>query len=192
MKKNFWRNSPGKSATATLALAAQVLIGQASTAFANPTAGVVVDPKLVARPDAASSTDATTSDSAAPSDATPTPPAAPLHPFFINLFVLNSPVSGGTAGRRLNITSIVLTNFDASPQQVYIFAPVFASSSSCTAQVTGGATPNLQVYVQPQQTLVIPFPTPLVIAGLRPNCIAAEVTTQLHGGSVQMDVTGYY
>lgn len=133
-----------------------------------------------------------TTESASPSDATPTPPAAPPHPFFINLTLLNSPVSGGAAGHRLNISSIVLTNFDNSPQQVFIFAPVLSSTSSCTGTVIGGANPNFQVYVQPYQTLVIPFPTPMVIAGQRPNCVAGEVTTLLHGGSVQMDVTGYY
>jgi hypothetical protein len=39
------------------------------------------------------------------------------------------------------------------------------------------------VYVQPRQTLVIPYPTPLAVAGFTPNRIAAEVTAVLSGGS---------
>lgn len=55
----------------------------------------------------------------------------------------------------------------------------------------GGSSPKLQVYVQPLSTLHLTFPSPLVfnpVNGL--TCIAAEVTTLLHGGSVEIDING--
>jgi hypothetical protein len=39
--------------------------------------------------------------------------------------------------------------------------------------------------------MVIPYPTPLVFNHRKVNCVAAEVTTVLHGGSVEVDVTGF-
>lgn len=121
----------------------------------------------------------------------PTPPAAPLRPFYDNMSVLNSARAVGPARGKLAITNLTLTNFDTSAQQVFIFAPLFAAGGTCGSPVIGGTAPQMTVYVQPQQTLVIPYPTPLVVERVRPNCIAAEVTTTLHGGSVQVDVTGY-
>ena len=106
--------------------------------------------------------------------------------------VLNDPksIGPGASGGILGISSITLTNFDTSPQQVFIFVPIF-SSGSCGTPIIGGTTPQMQVYVQPQSTLHLTYPTPLVINPYQGNtCIAAEVTTLLHGGSVEIDVNG--
>ena len=121
----------------------------------------------------------------------PAPPALPVKPFFASLQVQNTPVSAGPATAKLGITNLTITNFDTSAQQVFIFVPLFASGGICGSPVTGGTSPRLQIYVQPSQTLVIPYPTALVVSGQHPNCIAAEVTTILHGGSVEVDVTGF-
>jgi hypothetical protein len=120
----------------------------------------------------------------------PTPPAAPANPFYARLSVLNATVSAGPASGKLAVTNLTLTNFDSSPQQVFIFAAL-VSGAACGGKAVGGAEPQMTVYVQPRQTLVIPYPTALVFAALHPNCIAAEVTTQLNGGSVEVDVTGF-
>jgi hypothetical protein len=121
----------------------------------------------------------------------PTPPALPLYPFYASLSLVNVPQSAGPVGTsKLAISSIVLTNFDSAAQQVFIFAPVF-NTGACGSTILGGTTPQMQVYVQPSQTLVIPYPTPLVFQGQQHNCIAAEVTTVLHGGSVEIDVVGF-
>ena len=49
----------------------------------------------------------------------------------------------------------------------------------------------MTVCVQPQQTLHLPYPTPLVINPFQNiTCVAAEATTLLHGGSVEIDVNG--
>jgi hypothetical protein len=122
----------------------------------------------------------------------PTPPALPVYPFSASLTLANSPQAVGPAGTaQLAISSIVLTNFDTTAQQVFIFAPLLNTGGACGSTVVGGTTPRMQVYVQPTQTLVIPYPTPLVFQGQQHNCIAAEVTTVLHGGSVEMDVVGF-
>jgi hypothetical protein len=99
----------------------------------------------------------------------------------------------GSNGGILGITSITLTNFDTSPQQVFIFVPIFASGGCGTggSNIVGGTTPQMTVYVQPQSTLHLTYPTPLVISPYQSvTCVAAEVTTQLHGGSVEIDVNG--
>jgi hypothetical protein len=105
--------------------------------------------------------------------------------------VLNTTTSIGPGTGILGITSITLTNFDSSPQQVFVFTPVYASGGICGSTVVGGSDPRLQVYVPGLTTLHLTYPTPLVVSPISGNtCIAAEVTTQLHGGSVEMDVNG--
>jgi hypothetical protein len=123
----------------------------------------------------------------------PTPPAEPEHPFSASLLVLNSSVSiGPVAGQDLAVTTLVVTNFDSSVQQFFIFAPIFSSGSAkCGDTPSSTTSPHMQVYLAPSQTLVIPFPTPLVFNRRKLNCIAAVVPTILHGGSVEMDVIGY-
>lgn len=167
-----------------LALAALLNPSNARAQQAPPNIPVAPSPPSPASPSSAAA--------AAQAYGDPTPPATPLSPFSATMTVLNSARSVGMGVGQLNVTSLIVTNFDSSPQQVYIFAPTFASGGKCGDTVTGGSYPNFSVYVQPSQTLVMPFPTPLVVKGLTPNCLGAEVTTLLHGGSAQVVVTGYY
>ncbi|HEX2593180.1 MAG TPA: hypothetical protein VHL34_16890 [Rhizomicrobium sp.] len=125
----------------------------------------------------------------------PTPPAAPEKPFNASASVLNAIklVGGADKGATVVITNMTLTNFDASPQQVFIFAPIFSGTgATCTSgSVVGGTTPRMTVYVPAKATLIIPYPSGLVLTNKAPNCIAAEVTTLLNGGSVEIDISGY-
>ena len=171
------------------------MLAVAASAFALSARAQEVPPsfKLVQAPAATGATP-----SSAPTATTqqpygdPTPPASPLNPFFATMSVLNSSTSVGTSNGQLNVTSIIITNFDSTAQQVILFQPLFASGGKCGDPVIGGTSPSLQVYVQPSQTLVMPFPTPIVFKGQKTNCFAAQVTTLLHGGSAQVNVTGYY
>jgi hypothetical protein len=107
--------------------------------------------------------------------------------------VLNSTRSLGPGTGILGITSITLTNFDTQPQQVFLFVPIFSGGGcgSGGSNIVGGAEPQMTVYVAPQSTLHLTYPTPMVINPLNNiTCIAAEVTTLLHGGSVEIDVNG--
>jgi hypothetical protein len=117
----------------------------------------------------------------------------PAKTYNSRMSVVNSTTSVGPGTGVWGITSLTLTNFDTSPQQVFIFVPIFSGGGcgSGGAQIIGGAQPQMTVYVQPQSTLHLTYPTPLVVnpyAGI--TCIAAEVTTLLHGGSVEIDVNG--
>ena len=117
----------------------------------------------------------------------------PAHTYTGHMTVLNATSSVGPGTGILGISSITLTNFDTQPQQIFIFVPIFsgAGCGSGGSAIIGGTTPQMTLYVQPQQTLHLAYPTPFVInpyAGS--TCIAAEVTTLLHGGSVTMDVNG--
>lgn len=110
-----------------------------------------------------------------------------------HMSVVNAVSTVGPGTGILGITSLTLTNFDNTAQQVFIFVPIY-SGAGCGAggsSVIGGTTPQMTVYVQPFQTLHLTYPTPLVINPNAGNtCIAAEVTTLLHGGSVTIDVNG--
>ena len=118
----------------------------------------------------------------------------PAHTYTGHMTLLNATNSIGPGTGILGVTSITLTNFDNVEQQVFIFVPIY-SGAGCGAggssSIIGGTTPQMTVYVQPHQTLHMPYPTPLAINPYAGNtCIAAEVTTLLHGGSVTMDVNG--
>lgn len=105
--------------------------------------------------------------------------------------VLNSINSIGPGTGILGVTSLTLTNFDTTEQQVYVFAPVFAAGSTCGNAIIGGSSPGMTLYVPPHATLHLAYPTPLVfspVGGV--TCVGAEVTTTLHGGSVEVDVNG--
>lgn len=121
----------------------------------------------------------------------------PSKPFYESMTIVNGrPTAIGPDAGTWGVTNITLTNYDASPQQVFIFLPVLASggTAGCESVFVGGSSPppRMQIYVQPQQTLVIPYPTPLVFSGVNGHtCIAAEMTTLLHGGSVEIDVNGF-
>jgi hypothetical protein len=117
----------------------------------------------------------------------------PSHTFSGRMTVLNTTSSIGPGTGILGITSLTLTNFDTQPQQVLIFVPIFSGGGcgSGGSNIIGGTTPQMQVYVQPQSTLHLTYPTPFVINPFNNiTCIAAEVATLLHGGSVEIDVNG--
>jgi hypothetical protein len=119
----------------------------------------------------------------------------PAKTFTGRMSVLNTTnsIGPGTNGGILGVTSITLTNFDTSPQQVFIFVPIFSGGGcgSGGSNIVGGTTPQMTVYVQGQSTLHLTYPTPMVINPFANiTCIAAEVTTLLHGGSVEIDVNG--
>ena len=117
----------------------------------------------------------------------------PSHTWSGRMQVLNATKSIGPGTGILGVTSITLTNFDAQPQQVFIFVPIFSGGGcgSGGSNIIGGTEPQMTVYVQPQQTLHLAYPTPLVINPFQNiTCVAAEVTTLLHGGSVEIDVNG--
>ena len=117
----------------------------------------------------------------------------PARTFTGHMQVLNATKSIGPGTGILGVTSLTLTNFDASPQQVFIFVPIFSGGGCGTggSNIIGGTEPQMTVYVQPQSTLHLSYPTPMVINPFQNvTCIAAEVTTLLHGGSVEIDVNG--
>jgi hypothetical protein len=120
--------------------------------------------------------------------------AIPSNPFYDTMTAVNAAVSVGPDSGTLGVTNLTLTNFDSAAQQVFIFAPEF-SQGGCggsSANIIGGGGPQMQFYVQPQQTLSISYPSPLTFRGISGHtCVAAEVTTVLHGGSVAITVNGF-
>ena len=112
----------------------------------------------------------------------------------VNLDLLNTSASKYSVGPDAGtfaVTNITLTNFSQSTQQVFIFAPVF-SSGGCGGSgslIIGGGRPRMYVYVQPNSTQTITYPTPLVFAGIDGHaCVAAQITTL---GTVEVNVNGF-
>ena len=98
--------------------------------------------------------------------------------------------AAGPAAGTLGVTSLTITNFNNSTQQLFVFAPVLGGPN-CASQITGGSNPSYTLILEPNRTLQLTFPTPLIFpktGGI--SCIAAEVTT-VQTGNVSILVNGY-
>jgi len=120
--------------------------------------------------------------------------ALPSRPFFgqAGLTVNNFRFGTGSDDGTLGITSLVVTNFNNVVSTVEVFQPVLAQgASTCSGPITGSGGPNtifMTLRLQPNQTLNIPFPTPLVIPPVNGHsCIAADGPP----GLFEVDVTGF-
>lgn len=104
----------------------------------------------------------------------------------------NSTFSIGPNTGVLGIASLTITNFSATAQQVFIFEPIFEGTNGCGSPVIGGGGTQMTLIVQGNSTLHLTYPSPLVFSPLNGHtCIAAEVTTVLGGGSVEVVVNGF-
>jgi hypothetical protein len=115
----------------------------------------------------------------------------PAQPFdgSINLIASGTAQAVGVAGQRLAVTTITISNFNATTQHLFHFNPLM-DGSDCSGAVADGAQSQVTVLLEPFKTMQLQYPTPRIfeLAGL--GCIAAEVTTAM-GGSVLVDVVGY-
>ncbi len=105
----------------------------------------------------------------------------PSKPFFGQTAVTVNDVHFGTGSDEgtLGITNLIVTNFNDTVSTVEIFQPVLSpNAGSCFGPITGSGGPFsifMTLRLQPNQTLNIPFPTPLVIPAVNGHsCIAAE------------------
>ena len=105
----------------------------------------------------------------------------PSRPFFgqAGITVNNNRFGTGSDDGTLGITNLVVTNFNNEVSTVEIFQPVLSpNAGSCFGPITGGGGPfsiSMTLRLQPNQTLNIPFPTPLVIPPANGHsCIAAN------------------
>jgi hypothetical protein len=127
----------------------------------------------------------------------PTAPAVPGTPFYAEMTLSGfGAQSVGPGTGTLGVTQIVLTNFDPVVNQVNIYAPLI-TSGTCggSGNASSGTNPFLVVKVQPNSTLVIPAPTPLVFTpqdgfdNINHTCVAASMP--ITGGNVMVMVNGF-
>jgi hypothetical protein len=118
----------------------------------------------------------------------------PGKPFFgqAGLTVNNIRFGTGSDEGTLGITNLVVTNFNNVVSTVEIFQPVLSpNASTCFGPITGSGGPFsifMTLRLQPNQTLSIPFPTPLVIPPVNGHsCIAAEGPA----GLFEVNVVGF-
>jgi hypothetical protein len=131
------------------------------------------------------------------SNPVPTTIAVPVTPYFA-LMQLSGTASQsvGPGTGKLGVTQITLTSSDATVDQVNIYAGLL-SGGTCggTGNVEAGANPFMVVKVQPNSTLVLPFPTPLVFSpadgydNVNHTCLAAGMP--ITGGNVLVSVNGF-
>ena len=131
------------------------------------------------------------------SNPVPTTTAVPATPFF-GLMQLSGTgaQSVGPGTGTLGVTQIVITSSDSVVDQVNIFSALL-SSGTCggIGNVEAATNPFLVVKVQPNSTVVIPAPTPLVFSpatgydNIAHTCVAASMP--ITGGNVIVSVNGF-
>jgi len=116
----------------------------------------------------------------------------PAQPFFDEITLLNGgdKKAVGVVGARLGVTTLTISNFDSNPQQLFVFNPAM-SGPDCSGSVLGGSVPIARALLDARKTVQLQFPTPMVFSLGGLGCIAAEVTTNLTGGSVAIGVVGF-
>jgi hypothetical protein len=117
----------------------------------------------------------------------------PAKPYYGGTTLSNAVVAFGPDTGTLAVSNITLTNNESNVQQVFLFSPgLFVPCESGSIANSHFLFPQMGLYVQPHSTLVLTYPTPLVFTGTNGHtCIAAQVTTPLHGEGVEIDVTGF-
>lgn len=131
------------------------------------------------------------------SNPVPTTTAVPGKPFYALMQLIGTgSQSVGPGTGTLGVTQITLTSSDTTVDQVNIYAGLL-SGGTCggTVNVEAGTNPFMVVKVQPNSTLVLPFPTPLVFSpatgydNVAHTCLAAGMP--ITGGSVYVTVNGF-
>jgi len=121
----------------------------------------------------------------------------PSNPFFGRMQLSGyGAQSVGPGTGTLGVNQIVLTNFDSVVNQVNIFSALL-NGGTCggTNNVPAATDPFLIVKVQPNSTLVIPAPTPLVFTpqtgydNVAHTCVGASMP--ITGGNVFVTVSGF-
>ena len=89
-------------------------------------------------------------------------------------------VSGPDTGT-LGVTSFTISNFSLLNQTVFIFSPAVSGTGGCRfSTVVGGGSPSINVFVPPQQTIQLTYPTPLVFPSVGGHtCLAAQSGTEV-------------
>jgi hypothetical protein len=125
---------------------------------------------------------------------TPVETVAPSQPFQAQLNTFGGQAgptfSVGPAQGTLAVTSLILTNLNSVVERVQIFQPSNPDACGLNAQIGGPGSIHMDLLVQPQQTLSLPFPSPLVF-----NPINGHSCIGISGGQVAgiviVQVTGF-
>jgi hypothetical protein len=93
----------------------------------------------------------------------------------------------------LGVTTMTFANFSAGAEQISIFQAGVAGGDCSSGTVVSVNSPAMNFVLQPNATLVIPYPSPLVFTGIGGHtCIYAQVSPNPGAGSrVEMGVTGF-
>jgi len=125
----------------------------------------------------------------------PASPAMPANPFFQE--ITNNISSGslqavGPGSGAFAITSLTMTNFGGVGQSIRVFQPVLSGGSpgSCIGTSIVGGGQGIRVEVQPNSSIHLAFPAPIVInASNGQTC--AGVTFENTNGTNYVNFVGY-
>jgi hypothetical protein len=125
---------------------------------------------------------------------TPVETVVPSQPFQAQLNTF-----GGTAGPTfsvgpaqgtLAVTSLILTNLNSVVERVQIFQASNVDACGIGAQIGGPGSIHMDLLLQPQQTLSLPFPSPLVFSPINGHACIGMSGGQVPG-IVIVQVTGF-
>src|ERR1035437_8550916 len=93
----------------------------------------------------------------------------------------------------LGVATMPFANFSPGTEQVSIFLAGVTGGDCSTGTVVSVNSPAMNFVLQPNATLVIPYPSPLVFNGIGGHtCIYAQVSPNPGAGNrVEMGVTGF-
>ena len=118
---------------------------------------------------------------------------APTQPFFYSGVTRDSsPITFGIGRGTLSITNLTLVNFSSTPQTVFV-GQVKLDAGTCgesDAVIGPQGKEHMLLALQPNQTLVIPYPSALTFASPE-ACVTVEPTTMLDGGSIYVVANGF-
>jgi len=127
-----------------------------------------------------------------PAYATVVGQAFPTTPFSADIQLGDTTTkSAGPATGTLGVTSITVTNFNTTTQQVFFGAATFATGKTCGGVPVGGADPAMIIMIPPTQTVHLTYPTPLVFPKLNGiSCIGIS-DTGTHSLPIRILINGY-
>jgi hypothetical protein len=92
----------------------------------------------------------------------------------------------------LGIATITITNFAPLGETLTIRQAVMVNGDCSSGTLVTESTPDMTFLLQPNSTMVIPYASPLVFAGIGGHtCIFAQVPSNINGDTIQMVLTGF-
>ena len=107
------------------------------------------------------------------------------------IFSSSMPKTFGPDTGVLGVSTITFTNF-ALQRETITIRQARVNGDCATGTLVDQNAPDMTFLLQPNSSMVVPFPTPLVFTGLGGStCLFTQVPSNINGDDIQMTVTGF-